>query len=129
METPTDPPRKRKFDSRLWLGQECLSGKTILLYAEGGFGDTIQFIRYKLFDPDVKLIIQCQVSLMNLSVIWDIREIIAPGDEPLPRLSLPDDEPTLVSTTSDTVPQFDRYIYAPYEYANLERIFESDNWR
>lgn len=30
----------------LWLGEENLSGKTILLWAEQGYGDTIQFMRY-----------------------------------------------------------------------------------
>ncbi len=30
----------------LWLGEEQLCGKTILLWAEQGFGDTIQFLRY-----------------------------------------------------------------------------------
>ena len=54
METSSTTATKRKFDSKLWLGQESLLGKTILLYAEGGFGDTIQFIRYaKMFDPNV----------------------------------------------------------------------------
>lgn len=31
---------------RLWLGREDLAGKTILLYAEQGLGDTLQFCRY-----------------------------------------------------------------------------------
>ena len=112
--------KKRKFDSRLWSGQEHLSGKTILLYAEGGFGDTIQFIRYtKLFDPDVKLIIQCQKSLMELISLMGISaQIIAPGDEPLmhdfhcPLMSLP----LAFGTTIDTVPRFDQYVYAPYDH-------------
>jgi tetratricopeptide (TPR) repeat protein len=30
----------------LWLGQESLGGKTILLWAEQGYGDTVQFLRY-----------------------------------------------------------------------------------
>jgi tetratricopeptide (TPR) repeat protein len=37
---------RRHFRSPLWLGEEPLSGKTILLHAEQGFGDTIQFARY-----------------------------------------------------------------------------------
>ena len=109
--------KKRKFDSKLWLGQESLSGKTILLYAEGGFGDTIQFIRYaKLFDPDVKLIIQCQLPLIEL--VSGMRlgaEVIAPGDTPPPHdfhcplMSLP----LAFGTTIETVPRFDRYLAAP----------------
>src|SRR5581483_9900627 len=35
----------RKFDGPPWQG-ENLAGKTILLHAEQGLGDTIQFIRY-----------------------------------------------------------------------------------
>jgi tetratricopeptide (TPR) repeat protein len=112
--------KKRRFDSKLWLGQELLSGKTILLFAEGGFGDTIQFIRYaKLFESDVKLIIQCQLPLIEL--VRGMRlgaEVIAPGDKPPPHdfhcslMSLP----LAFGTTIETVPHFDRYIYAPDRY-------------
>ena len=53
--------RKRTKRTPLWLGKDDLSGKTILLCAEGGFGDTMQFIRYaKLFNTNVKLIIHGQ---------------------------------------------------------------------
>ena len=37
---------KRDFTAPLWLGEEDLSGKTILLHAEQGYGDTLQFCRY-----------------------------------------------------------------------------------
>ncbi len=36
----------RVFRQPLWLGQEDLAGRRILLHAEQGFGDTIQFCRY-----------------------------------------------------------------------------------
>lgn len=36
----------RHFKQPVWLGRESLSGKTILLHAEQGFGDTLQFCRY-----------------------------------------------------------------------------------
>ena len=39
-------PQRRNFAAPLWLGAEPLDGKTILLHAEQGFGDTLQFIRY-----------------------------------------------------------------------------------
>src|SRR5258708_3885751 len=37
---------KRSFTQPLWLGPENISGKTILLHAEQGYGDTIQFCHY-----------------------------------------------------------------------------------
>ena len=39
-------PTKRHFVKPLWLGAEDIAGKTILLHAEQGFGDTLQFCRY-----------------------------------------------------------------------------------
>jgi len=43
---PDGGSRRRSFSAPLWLGQESLAGKTILLYDEQGFGDSIQFCRY-----------------------------------------------------------------------------------
>jgi tetratricopeptide (TPR) repeat protein len=37
---------KRNFVQPLWLGADDIVGKTILLHAEQGFGDTIQFCRF-----------------------------------------------------------------------------------
>ena len=37
---------KRNFSQPQWSGTEQLAGKTILLHAEQGYGDTIQFCRY-----------------------------------------------------------------------------------
>src|SRR6185295_6260608 len=39
-------PAWREFPQPLWMGKSSLSGKTILLHAEQGLGDTIQFIRF-----------------------------------------------------------------------------------
>jgi tetratricopeptide (TPR) repeat protein len=40
-----DAPRARNFAAPQWQG-EALAGASILLHAEQGFGDTIQFVRY-----------------------------------------------------------------------------------
>ena len=58
---------KRSFTQPLWDGSD-LAGKTILLWAEQGLGDTIQFIRYA---PLVKrrggtVILECQPALLPL---------------------------------------------------------------
>ncbi|HUC48122.1 MAG TPA: tetratricopeptide repeat-containing glycosyltransferase family protein [Xanthobacteraceae bacterium] len=39
-------PKVRRVDAPLWRGEQTLQGKTILLPAEQGFGDTFHFIRY-----------------------------------------------------------------------------------
>src|SRR5262249_38763347 len=39
-------PNPLDFPRPLWLGDADLRGKTILLHAELGFGDTLQFVRY-----------------------------------------------------------------------------------
>jgi len=50
-----------------WDGSD-LDGKTILLHAEQGAGDTIQFIRYArlLHDRGAKVLVHCQESLRTL---------------------------------------------------------------
>jgi tetratricopeptide (TPR) repeat protein len=44
-ETPFFAPQRRNFTAPLWRGED-IAGRTILLHAEQGFGDTIQFVRY-----------------------------------------------------------------------------------
>jgi Tfp pilus assembly protein PilF len=43
---PEIAPWRRDFAQPLWRGEAPLEGKTILLHAEQGFGDAIQFARY-----------------------------------------------------------------------------------
>jgi tetratricopeptide (TPR) repeat protein len=44
-ETPFFAPQRRNFTQPLWRGED-IAGRTILLHAEQGFGDAIQFLRY-----------------------------------------------------------------------------------
>ena len=75
----------RHFPQPLWDGGD-LKGKTILLYAEQGFGDTIQFIRYV---PLVKkrggrVLVECQEDLASLlEPMEGIDQLIKHG-QPLP---------------------------------------------
>src|SRR5262249_43209122 len=41
-----DPGTPHDLPQPLWLGKESLRNTTILLYAEQGLGDTLQFVRY-----------------------------------------------------------------------------------
>jgi tetratricopeptide (TPR) repeat protein len=61
------PSRPRNFSQQQWQGEE-LHGRSILIHAEQGLGDTLQFIR---FLPEVaarggKVILECQPELLRL---------------------------------------------------------------
>jgi len=106
--------RQRNFSQPLWEGSD-IAGRTILLHAEQGLGDTIQFIRYApmVAQHGAKVIVECQRELMSLLKYTDgVQEVIAYGD-PLPDfdvhcplLSLP----LVFGTTLDSIPAKIPYI-------------------
>lgn len=59
---------RRHFSKPLWLGEESLEGKTILIYPEQGFGDFIQFCRYvnQVERLGATVILEVQKPLMAL---------------------------------------------------------------
>ena len=76
------PVGKRSFVQPVWDGSS-LNGKTIFLYAEQGFGDAIQFIRYvyELAQYKVDIIVECQSELLTLfGNIGIITQLIIEGD-------------------------------------------------
>jgi tetratricopeptide (TPR) repeat protein len=58
----------KRFSAPLWLGREDLDGKTILLWAEQGIGDTLQFVRYApaLAQRGATVLLQVQPPLKAL---------------------------------------------------------------
>lgn len=60
--------QKRKFTAPLWLGEQSLDHKTILIHAEQGLGDTIQFVRFCqwLHRYKVRIFLQCPAPLLEL---------------------------------------------------------------
>jgi len=60
--------QRRHFTAPLWLGKESLAGKTILLHAEQGSGDTIQFVRYAplLVALGATVVLEVQIELARL---------------------------------------------------------------
>ncbi len=78
---------RRDFTVPLWRGDTSLDGKTILLHAEQGFGDTLQFVRYAplLAARGVNVILEVQPELARLlSPLPGVAAVIARG-KPLPR--------------------------------------------
>lgn len=113
-----DPPRT--FSQPPWLNDADIRGKTILLYAEQGFGDTIQFVRYagRVAALGARVVLEVQAPLKPLlSSFPGVAAVVARG-EPLPPfdvrcalMSLP----LAFRTELDSIPADRRYLSAPPE--------------
>jgi Flp pilus assembly protein TadD len=89
---------RRTFPVPLWLGREDLAGKTVLLHAEQGFGDTLQFCRYApevaAFGARVILALPQPLkellrSLPGVAAIQGEGDALPPIDFHCPLMSLP----------------------------------------
>jgi len=105
---------KREFIQPFWDGSP-LDDKTILLHAEQGFGDTIQFVRYAdlITNSNTKIIVECQSELVTLLEGMDsINQVIPTGellpdfDVYAPILSLP----YILKTDVDSIPNQVPYL-------------------
>lgn len=114
-QLPHNPPRN--FSQPLWDGSN-LQGKRILLHAEQGLGDTIQFIRYAPFvaSRGGYVIVECQAPLIQLlQTVPGIHQLVAQGetlpqfDVHVPLLSLPH----CLDTTLETIPTQIPYVSPP----------------
>lgn len=75
---------KRCFKQSLWLGTESLQDKTILLYAEQGLGDTLQFCRYVscIAQLGANIILEVQRPLVRLlRQLEGVCQLVAQGDD------------------------------------------------
>jgi tetratricopeptide (TPR) repeat protein len=81
--------QRRSFQQPQWQGSESVVGKTILLHAEQGFGDTIQLIRYAplLKQMGANVICEVQAELQPLLSQLEGISVIAAGT-PLPTFDL-----------------------------------------
>jgi Flp pilus assembly protein TadD len=110
----------RPFTAPLWKGED-IGGRVILLHAEQGLGDTLQFCRYiPLIAPDARVILEVQAPLVPLlAQLPGVASIIAVGDDlpsfdlHCPLMSLP----RAFGTTLDTVPGV-----TPYLTADAQRV-------
>ena len=107
-----DAKEKRSFTQPLWTGQD-LQGKRILVHAEQGFGDTLQFLRFVPLLAQrgayVILVVQAEVHsiaarVQGLGHIVPSGAELPPFDYQCPLLSLPAGFGTTVQTVPATVP-------------------------
>ncbi len=77
---------RKEFRRPPWLGETSLAGKTILLHAEQGLGDTVQFVRYvpRLAQMGARVVLEVQPALKELLGGLDGVASIAGRGEPLP---------------------------------------------
>ncbi len=107
----------RHFTQPLWHGQFDIAGMTILLHAEQGYGDTIQFCRYASLVAELgaNVILEVQPPLHTLlSNLAGMQQVLAQG-QPLPAfdvhcplMSLP----LAFKTQIDTIPNSTPYLSA-----------------
>lgn len=112
------PSMRRNFDRPQWSGHRAdLAGKTILVHAEQGLGDTIQFCRYlRLFEAlDCRVVFECQPPLISLfkGQGWSC-QIVEQG-QPLPAFDLHSpllSLPLAFNTVLETIPNQVPYLVA-----------------
>ena len=108
---------KREFAQPAWNASP-LGDKTILLHAEQGIGDTLQFVRYarRVAEYGGRRVLECQKELVKLlAPLPGLDAVIAAEEEPpafdfhASLLSLP----RILGTTLETIPREVPYIPAP----------------
>ena len=111
----SEAPPARQFGEPMWRGKEPLAGKTILIYAEQGLGDTIQFCRYArpLSARGATVVLRVQPPLVPLLQGLDGVARLLAADEPppafdyqCPLLSLP----LAFDTSLQTIPAGGAYL-------------------
>ncbi len=108
-----------------WDGSD-LSGRTILLYGEAGFGDTLQFVRYAplVRQRGGRVIVGCQAPLLRLfGGMEGIDDLVGPG-APLPSFEVDaplQSLPAIFRTTLASIPNA-----VPYLHADRQLM---ENWR
>ncbi len=106
---------KRNFSQPLWIGKDSIAGKTILLHAEQGLGDTLQFCRYAkpVANLGATVILEVQEPLVSLLAGLDgVSQVVAKGsalpdfDYQCPLLSLP----LAFKTKLNSIPGSNKYL-------------------
>lgn len=110
-------PLKQEFNAHLWLGAPDLQGKTILVWSERDFGDTIQFCRYvKLLAAlGAKVVLRVQPALKSLLAGLAGAQRVLGTDEALPAFDFHcplASLPLAFQTRLDSIPAEPSYLAA-----------------
>ena len=117
------------FPQPIWDGRSAIAGKTILLQAEQGLGDTILFARFVelIVQKGGRVILGVQKPLAHLlNTIPGIAQVITSGD-PVPEFDLRvpiGSLPRALEITLDTIPARIPYLQAPAESETIVGLEE-----
>ncbi len=117
------------FAQPIWDGRSAIAGKTILLQAEQGLGDTIMFARFVelIVRKGARVILAVQKPLRRLlSGIPGLAQVVTSGD-PLPEFDLRaplGSLPRALEITLDTIPARVPYLQAPAESETIAALNE-----
>ncbi len=113
----------RDYPQPRWTGAQALKGKRILIYAEQGFGDTLQFVRFlpslieqgahvsfEVHRPLVSLLARCLPGIH----VFEMGQRSHPFDLHAPLLSLPG----ILQCTTSNIPAPSGYLRADSEKIN-----------
>lgn len=83
-------PLVRNYPQPAWQGGQDVAGKTVLIYAEQGLGDCLQFARYVKYvrARGAQVILEVPPSLKNLMRTLDGADHVLAKGEPLPAFDL-----------------------------------------
>jgi tetratricopeptide (TPR) repeat protein len=117
---PTSESR-RDYQRPRWTGNRDIAGKTLLLHAEQGFGDTIMAARYvrRVIEAGARVMLAAPPPLASLLRQIDGAEVVTTGDAlppfdfHCPMMSLP----LAFATTLETIPASVPYLSAPPAHA------------
>ena len=108
----------RNFKQPVWLGESSIHNKTILIHAEQGLGDSIQFCRYISMIESLapkQIILEVPKALMSLLSTLNSKMMLLEKGQPIPKfdvhcpmMSLPH----AFKTTVNTIPAQTPYLYA-----------------
>jgi tetratricopeptide (TPR) repeat protein len=125
-QVPDLPLTYPKFSRPMWLGQEDVAGKTILLCADEGLGDTMQFARYApmLATRGANVILAVQDPLHSLlsglSGVARCLPLSALAQFPSFDMHCPlTDLPLAFATRLDTIPSVMSYLAADAAIAGV----------
>jgi tetratricopeptide (TPR) repeat protein len=132
-KTPTFADFKRDLGKPEWRG-EPLDGQTVLIHAEQGFGDALQFCRYASLVAAAggRVVLECRPQLRRLfSTLAGVDELVDLGEAPppfdlhIPLMSLP----AIFTKSLGIIPADVPYLSAADTFVAMVPIAEASGFK